>query len=143
MGNKKEINIKDAMNAGKGFDPEKLVAMFGPMIDNMIVAVPLEKFDEIKAKNPEAKIVPLMREDQIKYYETTLFLGLVNNMTEDLPEKFANMKNGIFKVAFGIAYTLEKDENNRNRFMSYVNKVVEYKGKIDDSKKTKVEPKVD
>jgi len=112
--------------ANKGFDPEQLIAQFGPMIDNMIVAVPLEKFEEIKIKNPEAKIVPLMTDEQIQYGETKLFLGLVNMAVNDLPEKFAGMGNGLFKVAFGLAYKLEKDENDRKRLMEYVNKISDF-----------------
>lgn len=116
-------NLKDASAKSLGLDPEKLLASFGPMIDNMIIAVPLEQFEEIKIKNPEAKIVPLMTDEQIKFEETRLFLGLVNMISEDLPDKFKGMKNGIFKLAFGMAYGMEKDEKVRARFMIYVNKV--------------------
>lgn len=131
------MGLKDASAKSLGLDPEKLIASFGPMVDNMIIAVPLEKFEEIKAKNPEAKIVPMMTDEQIKFDETRLFLGLVHMAAEDLPEKFAGMKNGIFKVAFGLAYTMEKDEKNRNRFMGYINRIVEFKGKIDSNSKLK------
>ena len=125
-----------ANNKAGMFDPEKLIVSLGPMIDNMIIAVPLEKFEEIKTKNPEAKIVPLMTDEQIQYDETKLFLGLVNMASEDLPEKFTGMKNGMFKVAFGLAYKLEKDENDRKRLMSYVNKVSDF---AEEFKKMKLE----
>ncbi len=150
----KMVNLKDVTgmfmsggsgSGGKGGKKDEaldFLKMIGPMIDNMIVGVPLEKFEEIRQKNPEAKIVPLMTDSQIKHNETRLMLGLVNMFAGDIPKEYDNMKNGIFKVAFGMAYKIDTDEITRNKFMSYVNRIVDYKGKIDGSK-TKVDTKVD
>ena len=134
-------NLKDATAKSLGLDPEKLIASFGPMIDNMIMAVPLEKFVEIKTKNPEAKIVPIMTEEQIQYDETRLFLGLVNMGIKDLPGKFASMDKGISKVAFGLAYKLENDENDRRKLMEYVNKVSDFANEFKKEMELKLEVK--
>jgi len=124
---------------GGGFNGKQLLMMVGPMIDNSIVAVPLEKFKEIKEKNPESKVVPLMRDDEIKFDETRFLLKMVSKIVEDIPVEYRTkeLKNGAFKLGFGLAYKMDNDAGTREKLMSYLSAIIDIKNVVDSRERDK------
>lgn len=97
-------------------NPEQLSMLAGSMLSNLFKAVPLEKYKRIKEKNPDAKILPMMKYEEIQTEEGKEFLRLVNvftGMFDSIPEDIIGV---IFKISFDLVYQLDTREDLREDY---------------------------
>lgn len=113
--------IKNGMPAGMQVSGTDLLNFIAPMIDGMLKEVPLEKFEEMKRKNPKAPVVPVMEENQIKHSETKNFLKLIDFFATGLPVK---MLKPTYKLAMCEAYKIDNSDEYRLKWTKLEDMIV-------------------
>lgn len=127
----------DKGNSGGGMGPE-FIPILGGILDQMVKSVPLSDFKRIKAKDPKAKIVPILEVDEIEHEEAKIFLGLVSTFGDEIPK---DLKKGVFKVAMGLAYRIDTDDKFRAKYNDLLNRITDHviKSRIEKLKVDKLE----